>query len=205
MGKIFIISLADPDAEQYIKILEDQGYKENENYFKLKDSKPNLFISEVTIPSVDEIEKIDEKLRLAGDNYWLRSPGDRNDRAAFVDGGSGSVNARGYGVDYTHGVRPALIIPNLDDAGYSTGDRLGPLAGYTWTVISNDMVLCDDLIGKAFFDKGLYYENTYDYSSLKSYVENWAKENDLVQSMAKSRLRKKSIRKRIIIVKTRSN
>ena len=40
--------------------------------------------------------------------WWLRSPGNNDNKAAFVDGGSGDVNDNGNNVKNTLGVRPAL-------------------------------------------------------------------------------------------------
>ena len=32
------------------------------------------------------------KVRKAGNNWWLRSPGNNDDKAAFVNGDNGNVN-----------------------------------------------------------------------------------------------------------------
>ncbi len=55
-----------------------------------------------------EASNVPENVRKFSTSWWLRSPGDSDMKAAFVDGGSGVVYAFGYGFYYVYGVRPAL-------------------------------------------------------------------------------------------------
>lgn len=57
-----------------------------------------------------EAAKLDDSIRNIGEDYWLCSPGDSANKAAYVDD-SGNVVAAGSAVDETQrGVRPLLII-----------------------------------------------------------------------------------------------
>ena len=76
-------------------------------------------IKGITLLSVEEAENLlteeQRKCTYNGERccWWLRSPGDDQDAAAFVDI-DGSVLYFGYSVNYAYDcVRPALILSNL--------------------------------------------------------------------------------------------
>ncbi len=66
-------------------------------------------ISDLTLIDKTTAKGLSEiKRRGAGENWWLRSPANYSDYAAFVEGGSGNVYDNGLSVTDTVGVRPAL-------------------------------------------------------------------------------------------------
>ncbi len=75
--------------------------------------------------SVGEADLLPGNVRKFNDSgWWLRSPGDIDNEAAFVDGGSGGVNAYGYIVRRVFGVRPALKL-NLSSVIFSSVNLSG--------------------------------------------------------------------------------
>ena len=128
-------------------------------------------ITEITLLSVEEAEKLDEDTRYIGDPWWLRSPGDFDDFAAIVNP-NGVVYADGSYVDSTYGVRPALTISNLQASNLRIGDQF-ILADEQWTVIGKDKALCDDIVGRAPFRKAWKAPDANDYE--KSDVKRWLK------------------------------
>ena len=97
----------------------------------------------------------------------------------YVRGGSG------YGSgDYVHSdgicVRPALRILNLASYNLHAKDTIR-LAGKRWTVISDDLILCDEIVGNCAFrdDYEAPDANDYEKSDVKKWLENWAAENGI--------------------------
>ena len=68
-----------------------------------------LVIDKIFLLSIDEAEKLfaNDTSRAVGSWWWLRSPGDDQDGAAYVYGG-GSLDVDGEYVYCDYGVRPAL-------------------------------------------------------------------------------------------------
>ena len=54
-------------------------------------------------------------MRDCGVNWWLRSPGKRQDKAVYILGKS--ANLMGNEVDYSFGVRPAIRVRYSDSKG----------------------------------------------------------------------------------------
>lgn len=76
-----------------------------DNIVKHPETNDNVFLL-----SVKEAEKVDKNIREVGRSWWLRSPGYKTDRAAYVyhDGG---VYDYGFGVNLINlGVRHALLL-----------------------------------------------------------------------------------------------
>ena len=139
-----------------------------------------LEITEITLLSKEEYEKAKENIQLLACWWWLRSPG-RSYYAAYVYGG-GWVCANGIGVDYVGiAVRPALKIRNLESTNLQIGDKI-QLAGYTWTVISGGIVLCDEAVGRTCFRKDWKAgdANAYEASDIKKWIRNWAGNKGIV-------------------------
>ena len=132
----------------------------------------------VTLLTVDEAKSLSRDQRLVEDIWWLRSPGYIDYEAACVFGTDGLVYGLGYNVSWKLGVRPALQIANLESSNLGLGDSFG-FAGYTWTIISNDKALCDDVIGYSVFREDWEAEdaNNYEASDVKKYLERWFAEN----------------------------
>ena len=70
----------------------------------------------------DNIRKCSEAEGSGGNNWWLRSPGDLSNRAAYVNGGDGYVVNHGDLVELTLGVRPALKL-NLSSVIFSSESK----------------------------------------------------------------------------------
>ena len=107
--------------------------------------------------------------------WWLRSPGDSQDIAASVNS-DGSLS-RNY-VDHPYGVvRPALYILDSD---LCRGDKFW-LAGHLWTVLSNNIALCDDSVGASCFRKDWRAKDANDYekSDIRKRLYEWAEENGI--------------------------
>lgn len=91
----------------------------------------------------------------------------------------------------TYGVRPVLHIRHFESTGLERGDKI-ELAGYSWTIITENLALCDSIVGETAFQTKLGYEgdqryfyrvlqeyaNDYDHSEIKDWVLNWARENN---------------------------
>ena len=138
-----------------------------------------LEVKEVTLLSIAEYEAAKEYIPMIKGWWWLRSPGSLGYRAAVVFS-VGWVDTRGNYVSLTPGVvRPALRVSNLQSLNLQIGDKIFDLAGHTWTVIADDLMLCDDGIGQHCFREDWETEdsNVYEASDVKKYLEEWAQEN----------------------------
>ena len=111
---------------------------------RLVRDKINVEIVDITLPSVEEAEKLPKSLRAIKAHWWLRSPGHSGLFAASVYD-DGTIDDSGYYVLKSSGVRPALLL-NQASSDLAIGDTI-VLAGHTWTVISDCMVLCDKVVG----------------------------------------------------------
>ena len=132
-----------------------------------------LEIDGVTLLTIEEAKALIDKQRYQTPTWWLR-----NIYAAFVDGESGSVDVTGIDIcNELFGVRPALQISNLTSSDFEIGDRF-EFANYTWTVISEDKALCDDIIGYSVFRDDWKAKDASDYekSDIKKYLDNWWEE-----------------------------
>ena len=131
----------------------------------------------ITLLSVEEAEQVPEGTRAIRGRWWLRSPGYDDYNAACVDG-YGDVCDLGYIVNYYEpGVRPALIV-NLDSSNLSIMDKI-ETAGHRWTVITDSLILCDDIVGFTAFraDWQANDANVYEASDVKKWLEKWWEEN----------------------------
>jgi len=132
-------------------------------------------IAEVTLLSKEEFEQCEDIIQKPAYWWWLRSPD------AHLTCGAAIVNNFGY-VDYefvhnTAGrIRPVLRIPNLRYSNFKIGDRFGFIDNNVWTVISDELVLCDNSIGRTCFREnwGAPDANDYNVSSIKYWLEEWA-------------------------------
>lgn len=139
----------------------------------------DLDIVEVTLLSAKEYFALKNRIKPRKDLQWLRSTYSDIDKIA------GSVDADGY-VPYdtlkdSHvGVSPALRIRNLESLGMNPGDVF-VLARHTWTVISDKLAQCDDIVGYTAFreDWRAPDANVYEKSDVKKWIENWAASNGI--------------------------
>lgn len=141
-----------------------------------------LNIKEITLLSVEEAEKyLTPEQRAVGSWWWLRSPGNNPTRAAGVYRGGGSVSTNGSNVNISSGVRPALRIANLDSSNLSKGDII-KVGGESWTIISDNLALCDRVVGATCFRKiwNSPDANVYEKSDVKKWLDQWALERGIV-------------------------
>lgn len=130
-----------------------------------------------TLLSKEEFKQYEDIIPRTDGDWWLRSPGAFSEYACcvFDYGGYGRYCCYSYGgsVDRVGvGVRPALIISNLDNA--KIGDKV-EFEGKAFTVISPEYALCDTFIGKCIFRKDWKAEdaNIYEASDVKKFVDDW--------------------------------
>ena len=93
--------------EEKAMIAETTVVNSNNNKFGTKGG--NDTTDKIFLLSIDEAEKLfaNDTSRAVGSWWWLRSPGDDQDGAAYVYGG-GSLDVDGEYVYCDYGVRPAL-------------------------------------------------------------------------------------------------
>ena len=139
-----------------------------------------LDVQEVTLLSKEEYKAGRKYIPLHDSWWWLRSPNESSTYYAgyvYVDG---EVSCYLVG-NCIGGVSPALRISNLKFSNLNPGDKL-IIGGRKWTVISNELVQCDEVIGKCAFRED--YEapdaNNYEVSDVKKYVERWAWEHGII-------------------------
>ena len=167
----------------------------------------DLDIAEITLLSADEYMAARNIIPKRDRRWWLRSPFSVSyfsakqieavEKAAdvleeiskkpyytsFVSGNCGLPNFE-FVFDESIGVSPALRVRNLRSFNLNPGDKL-ELAGRTWTIVSDDMVLCDGIVGKTFFRKDWRAKdaNVYETSDIKIWLLIWASENGIELSL----------------------
>jgi len=156
--------------------------------------KMDLNVIGVTIPTVQDINELPEELIYIDHMYWLQDKGYGNRFATIVDQ-YGRIEHNGISVDHalgyygSYGVRPILFVEDLN--GLAEGDEV-EVAGYRWTVISRNRLLCNIVVEVMAFrtykeindDTFVDYEhvthpieelNNYEFSDVKSFLEHlWA-------------------------------
>ena len=149
----------------------------------------NLEIEDITLLSVEEADKVPEALRKLRDQngrnvcWWLRSSSYFDSLAAFVNL-DGFVDDYGCGVSHDDvAVRPALTIRNLKSSDLELNDQI-LLAGRTWTVISDHIILCDEPVGFTAFraERLAEDDNDYEKSDVKTWLYKWADKNGILMN-----------------------
>lgn len=144
-----------------------------------------LKVEGITLLTIEEYEKAKEHIPRMVEWWWLRSPGYGKFHVANVLR-NGSVRMDGHIIDNADGgIRPALLISNLDSFNLEPGDKILKYLGYDWTVISNDKILCDIGVGRYCFreDSDAKEANNYEKSDVKAWLENWAKERGIINAV----------------------
>lgn len=129
-------------------------------------------IVSATLLTVEEAKQLPQEiLTAAHDSWWLCSPGDEDRYAACVFGEDAHIYGDGEYVDMKLGVRPAIIFKSSE---LEVGDKFKAF-DYEWTVISSNMALCNDVIGRSCFRIEWQFAdaNVYEKSDIKKYVDNW--------------------------------
>ena len=131
----------------------------------------------ITLLSIDEYIANKDMIPPMNGWYWLRSSACYPKYVAIVI----TVGSISRDLVCANGVvRPALKICNLESSSLSVGDKF-ELAGCAWTILTNDLVLCDEGIGKTCFreDYKATDANDYEKSDIKKWLYDWAKENGI--------------------------
>ena len=133
-------------------------------------------ILDVILLSIEEYMENKDLIPLIDDWWWLRSPGDYQNFAAYINN-DGDVNDCGSNVNRGgNAVRPALKIGNPESL--NPGEKF-QCAGYLWTMLRGNLALCDSSIGEtAFSNKD---SNDYETSAVKRYVEKWAMQEEILK------------------------
>ena len=137
-----------------------------------------LEIAEITLLSKEEYEAAKEYIPAVNAWWWLRSPiANLSMSAGIVDYDGWVFN---FLVDDYNGARPALKIRNLESVNLEIKDQI-QLAGYTWTVIADSIILCDQIVGTTTFREDWQSPdaNVYEKSDIKAWLEDWAKEEGI--------------------------
>ena len=145
----------------------------------------DLAITEITLLSREEYKTAKNVISYVKNLWWLRSPATNTSEEAGIVCLDGWVDYDIVDDDLIY-VRPALRIHNLKASGLDIGNKFS-LADYDWTIISNDLALCDDIVGRTCFRKhwGADDANVYDASDVKVWLGNWASENGIVVNVVK--------------------
>ena len=151
-------------------------------------STQDIEITGVTLLSREEYEEYYKMIPPVPFYWWLRSPGSDRREAAYVvseknvrksshdskeSGNPCHKNFEYYPVTQVFGIRPVLLITGHD---LKSGDIL-KLADKEWTVLSDTLAICNDLIGMCHFNTGT---NDYEFSDVEMYLETWAKDNNIL-------------------------
>lgn len=138
-------------------------------------SKPEKYdIEEITLLSMEEAYRVPDRVSMLEDEswWWLQTPGE-DDGSVAVVGKDGWVYENGEPVTNTSGqVRPALRISNLASFGVRIYDTI-TIFDVDWIVIDRDLVLLDGVLGHRRFDA---YDNDYEISEIRKYLEDWLKD-----------------------------
>ncbi len=141
----------------------------------------DIEITDITLLSMSEIEAAQSVANLkAKRDWWLCSPGLIYGRTKIVRGEYGDVYV--YSTFKKLGVRPVLKISNFNTSNLQIGDKI-EVAGCKWTVISDKLILCDDIVGESCYQKKRETDNvnTYETSDVKRWLENWWSEVSTAQ------------------------
>ena len=128
---------------------------------------------EITLLTVEEYRKYKSAVPNIEDWWWLRSPGNADDRAAYVCP-KGAVLSRGDGIrSDDDAVRPAL---KSDEIILDVGEQFIAL-GNRWTVIGKGVAISNGVVATHRYDSD---SNVWETSELKEWLEAWAKEGHTV-------------------------
>lgn len=159
-----------------IRIIREIAWKEIPDIINIKKSYPD--IKEVMLLSKEEYSKFKENIPKISCWWWLRSPGCYRSYAALVVDTCVVLPNDCYDY-YTFSalgcVRPALI-GDFKSSHFQVKDKFW-YKNYIWTVISDDIAICDICVGRTYFDT---IDNNYETSNIKKWVDNWAVKNGII-------------------------
>ena len=142
---------------------------------------PKEYIQEIhgiTLLSIEEYEANKDVISHINNDWWLRSQGNAG-FSAFVDGNESELVKSGRPADFDLGVRPVLIY-TPKSSNLNRGDKI-QISNYKWTVLSDNLILCDKIVGHTCFreDRDATFANNYDASDIKAWLNNWFLMNDI--------------------------
>ena len=138
----------------------------------------------ITLLSFEDAKRVPQDIRMPTEDgwWWLQSPGYYRHYAMYIRE-DGACHCYGTDVARTGLVRPALRASNLSSAGFKQLDKV-EIFGHVWTVITDDLLLCDNSIGQMAFhnDSDAPDANDYKKSDIKAYLDDWfANQLDLAE------------------------
>ena len=140
-----------------------------------------LEFTNITLLSIEEAEKVNQNIRACGYDWWLRSAGSGAQCVAFVTP-EGEIDTTGWETDSMWpGVRPALEVDNLKMAGLEIGNKVR-VASKVWTVIADNLLLCNEFIGFDCFNTEKRAEGdmtNYEKSQVRILLMCWADANGI--------------------------
>lgn len=127
----------------------------------------DIIPSGITVLTKNEYEKCRRYIGYKDYDWFLKPDEDSSLSGVPLVTVDGNVRHGDWVV--RHGVVPAVI---LSGRGLKTGDKI-LYAGFTWTVIREDLILADNIIGTCPFK--YYYKDkvTYETSVLKTCIDGW--------------------------------
>ena len=156
-----------------IRIIREIAWKEIPDIVSIKKAYPD--VKDVMLLSKEEYSEFKENIPKIFCWWWLRSPGTHSYDAAYVRH-DGAVYSYGhYVISAPVCVRPALI-GDFKSSNLKIKDKFW-YKNYIYTVISDDMAICDFTVGKTYFDE---MSNNYETSNIKKWVDNWAVKNGII-------------------------
>ena len=132
-------------------------------------------VREITLLSLEEYNANCRFITNLDNWWWLRSPGYYGGGVACVLM-DGDIEHYGFSEDAERSVRPALRI--VPENGIEKGDRIWA-GGMPWTVISENLLLCDQSIGEMAFRNDCQ-TNKFELSDVKKLLDSWAAEKGLI-------------------------
>lgn len=134
-----------------------------------------ITVTGATLLTVEEAKRLPKSILKIDYPWWLRSPGNYANLAAYVYS-YGSVSYYGYDVDdYVSGVRPALNI-HLESPIPLVGSRF-VFGDKGFEIISESQALCTGIVDECVFRKDRTADDANDYeaSDVKKFVDAWYK------------------------------
>ena len=141
----------------------------------------NIKVVGITLLSKEEYAESKDLISPAYTRWWLRSPGIAKDCATSVTYDN-SIDSTFLVDSVGNLVRPVLIL-NPEFSNLKPGDKI-TFKQCIWTVLRNNLALCDQFIGRSPFRKDYKADdaNNYEYSDVKQFVDKWAKKNYILRS-----------------------
>lgn len=131
----------------------------------------NISFLGITLLSLKEYESYKDIIPLTHIYYWTRTTSKAYFDATIVDHDGRTYNNVSVS-DYA-GVRPVLLFDSCNELHQC--DKV-EVAGHIWTVICDNMMLCDEIIGRSSFEESSG-KNDYKDSTVKKWLDKWYEEN----------------------------